>query len=466
MRKGDLQQRQEAETHKLFLNTIEDLNSYGDEILPKVLEKICSFFSFGCAFVYESDHLGELHLKEHYTTYKNLSLYKNFKLPHTLTPGEIDFLYRSTVIFFREKGGSTLEKKLSSLFDAGALLLTPITGTDPAVIGFVGMVDRRGEVHLSEDEISMNRILFAEISSRVKMRFYRQRLMHSETSFRSIMDNTGIDIYVKDFYTDELLYANALVKKRFGIAYDTHGMTCFQAFYGEEAEKCRHCPKENLLDENLNPADSYTFDYKSPDGDWFKMVSAAFRWVDGRMAQVVSSIDITKSKRNEEIIENMAYIDSVTGIPNRRKLQKDVDVFLSGFSEKQKAALMFIDLDGFKSVNDNLGHAAGDKLLVDVAFFLQYDSIARGKAYRYGGDEFLLFFTGDDLDLNEIAKQLLKGFRRGWRIDGSIVKITASIGIARYPEEAADYQSLIDKADMAMYKAKAFGKGKASFIMD
>jgi len=464
LRKEDAYRRNEAEAHKLFLEVIEDLNGYGYEILPAVLEKICRFFSFGCAFVYESDHLGDLHLKERYTTYKNPRLYEKFKLSDALTPEESLFLYRAPVIFFNEKGGGELQKKLSALFDAGALLLMPITDAGLSVVGFVGIVDRRSGIRMTEDEISMSSILFKEIASHVKMRFYQKRLHYAETSLKSIMDNTGIDIYVKDFYTDELLYTNASVNKRLGGAPEKEA--CFQAFYGESAEKCGHCPQDKLLDENGSPAGSYTCDYKRPDGAWVKIVSAAFKWVDGRLAQVVSSIDITESKRNEEIIENMAFIDSVTGIPNRRKLQKDVEEFLSSPEQNKKAALMFIDLDGFKTINDDLGHAAGDKLLEEVANFLQYESVAKDRAYRYGGDEFLLFFTGENLDVHEIAERVLEGFARKWEIDGSAVKVGASIGIARYPEDAADYRRLIDKADMAMYKAKALGKGRASFIED
>ncbi|NOQ77616.1 MAG: diguanylate cyclase [Methylococcaceae bacterium] len=180
------------------------------------------------------------------------------------------------------------------------------------------------------------------------------------------------------------------------------------------------------------------------------------------------SLDITKQKRAEEKIQHLANHDALTGLPNLR-LAKDRALMAMSMSQRNKTstAILFIDLDGFKDVNDSYGHEAGDVLLKEVsARFLscvrEMDTVA-----RIGGDEFLIILTELHRlnDAENIAKKLIKTISQDFMVKGSTVTIGASIGISHYPLDGQDLESLMKQADNAMYDIKKSGKnGYGSLI--
>lgn len=179
------------------------------------------------------------------------------------------------------------------------------------------------------------------------------------------------------------------------------------------------------------------------------------------------SLDITKQKKAEEKIQHLADHDALTGLPNLR-LAKDRALMAMSMSQRHKTstAILFIDLDGFKNVNDKYGHEAGDILLKEVsARFLsnvrEIDTVA-----RIGGDEFLIILTElhhlDDAE--NVAKKLVKTISQDFMVKGSSVEIGASIGISLYPTDGQDLESLMKKADSAMYDIKKSGKNGYSSL--
>jgi diguanylate cyclase (GGDEF)-like protein len=205
----------------------------------------------------------------------------------------------------------------------------------------------------------------------------------------------------------------------------------------------------------------YSWDFQRPnDGSWFRMVSAAFRWVDGRLAHVVSSVDITENKYNEMLIRRLAESDSLTSLPNRGKLIEDLELSLKRMKkDAAQGYLLFIDLDDFKTINDTFGHLDGDALLRQVGHFLHNEKMILGQPYRYGGDEFVLlaeYKTGDDLV--RIQDLLLEKFKREWQLNGHSVHCGISIGAVRIPDGSKSAHDLIHSADMAMYEVKKSGK--------
>lgn len=125
-----------------------------------------------------------------------------------------------------------------------------------------------------------------------------------------------------------------------------------------------------------------------------------------------------------------------------------------------KTAVFFIDLDGFKAVNDTMGHAAGDQLLVQVAGRIHVELRRTDTVARIGGDEFVVLLTqiGDDKDVTQVAEKLLDSVATPYLIDGTQTRISASIGIALFPDAGEDLQSLLDAADGAMYDSKRRSK--------
>ena len=170
-----------------------------------------------------------------------------------------------------------------------------------------------------------------------------------------------------------------------------------------------------------------------------------------------------------EELRKIAYYDPLTGLPNRALLKDRIESAI-GFSKRNdtKVAVLFVDLDYFKTVNDTLGHEVGDKILVQVAnrlrgVFRETDTIA-----RFGGDEFVAVIPNvkDVKDVMRVAERVLKIFNTPFDADGEDVYLSASIGIAMYPENGKDPTELIKNADIAMYKAKSEGKNNFAFFSE
>lgn len=183
--------------------------------------------------------------------------------------------------------------------------------------------------------------------------------------------------------------------------------------------------------------------------------------------------DVTSQKRDEERIHRLAYFDALTGMPNRGHFLERVDGELSrARREDRRVALLFLDLDGFKRINDSLGHTAGDALLKAVAARLRDnlragDVMARptsrdsGLQYgRLGGDEFTILLPDvKDIEyVKMIARRTQAVLARPFKVDDDEVSISASIGIAIFPDDGPDAASLLKRADAAMYHAKDQGR--------
>lgn len=171
--------------------------------------------------------------------------------------------------------------------------------------------------------------------------------------------------------------------------------------------------------------------------------------------------DITELKRTEEIIYNMEYYDSLTGLPNRSLFSDRLNMALAQARRNgQMCALIILDLDNFKTINDTLGHSVGDILLKQVgekikSYLREVDTVA-----RLGGDEFVILQPQirDISDSTKVADRILEKFQRSWILEGREYYITASMGIAIYPNDGQDEQVLFKNADTALYRAKEVGR--------
>lgn len=176
--------------------------------------------------------------------------------------------------------------------------------------------------------------------------------------------------------------------------------------------------------------------------------------------------EIRKRVAAETKLKHLASHDPLTGLPNRALLMDRLNLAIAGHSRSNKhLALMFIDLDGFKQVNDGFGHDVGDELLKLVAMRLETVGRASDTVARFGGDEFVVLIT-DLTDLNQsakIAEKILSDFSEPFDLSVARVNVGASIGIASYPSHAHEAMGLLKAADDAMYKVKEMGKNSYIF---
>lgn len=176
--------------------------------------------------------------------------------------------------------------------------------------------------------------------------------------------------------------------------------------------------------------------------------------------------DITQHKQDQEHIQRLAHFDALTGLPNRVLLNDRISHALSMSQRSHtQLAVLFLDLDHFKNVNDSLGHRIGDALLVQVAKRLS--SIIREEdiVSRLGGDEFILVFQGTDTGgAAHVAEKLLESVAQPYQIEQHDLVITPSIGIAMFPADGENFESLSKCADVAMYRAKHDGRNNYRFF--
>ena len=206
-----------------------------------------------------------------------------------------------------------------------------------------------------------------------------------------------------------------------------------------------------------------------PDGEltWISVnVQPIFKQGKSTPSQVVATMhDITEQKIAQERIERLAHFDQLTGLPNRSLLN---DRFRFALSLAQRSgetmAVIFLDLDHFKDINDTLGHNVGDKVLVELALRLKAALREEDTLSRQGGDEFIVILPATDADgAGAVATKLIDVVEQPNNIDQHELTVTASIGIAIYPHDGKDLESLSKNADIAMYRAKREGRNKLCF---
>lgn len=180
----------------------------------------------------------------------------------------------------------------------------------------------------------------------------------------------------------------------------------------------------------------------------------------GRGQILRTVLDISERKQMEQGLERLAYRDALTGLPNRRLLEMRADQTLAdAYRRGEHAALVFLDLIGFKKVNDEMGHQVGDELIVKVARRLESSLRRTDSAARFGGDEFVVLLSAvEDREATEgAARRLLDHVARPIELNGHAFEVTARAGIALYPDQGQDLAGLMELADRALTRAKALG---------
>lgn len=178
---------------------------------------------------------------------------------------------------------------------------------------------------------------------------------------------------------------------------------------------------------------------------------------------------MNESKRREEI-RMLSLTDEVTGLFNQRKLIEDLELYIGRFQHDQVGfSLLFVDIDYFKNVNDQFGHVVGSQLLIDMAAVLKAQLRASDLVYRYGGDEFIVLLPRTSVEVTKkIALRISESVKSAeFNIDhDKKYKLSLSIGLAQFPNDATSAKSIIDFADKMMYMSKKSGRGKVFHVTE
>jgi diguanylate cyclase (GGDEF)-like protein/PAS domain S-box-containing protein len=211
----------------------------------------------------------------------------------------------------------------------------------------------------------------------------------------------------------------------------------------------------------------------------FKRNDGSFGWVlsnarvqhkgDGETVIEGGLVDITDRKTAEQQIQFLAYYDSLTGVANRTLFQDRLaKAIASARRHKERVAVLFLDLDRFKNINDSLGHTCGDLILTEVALRLQTCAREQDTVARLGGDEFVLVLGSvkAPADAAVAAERVARAVSRDFEVQGRVLSVTCSIGISLYPEHGEDPETLIKHADAALYSSKENGRNTFRFFAE
>lgn len=289
--------------HVFLLHFLERLNGY-EPIEKKVtdsLSDICRYYDFKKGFVYQTDGFRYFFLKETVGNEDN-TLKSHFEM-NEMTVQHSDYVKAGNELFFasRNTSASPLDIDILDFYEADSLLIRQFKDTEGKVIGFIGFVNRISSVSLTEEEFQTIHLLLGSLAKEIAVREYKEREVRASNTLSSIMNNMGVDIYVNSFDSHDMLYANESMAAPYGGIEHFRGKKCWQALYKDKTCECEFCPKKHLIDENGQPTKVYSWDYQRPfDKCWFRVFSAAFAWIDGQMAHVITSVDIDHRKKIEE----------------------------------------------------------------------------------------------------------------------------------------------------------------------
>ena len=292
-------------------------------------------------------------------------------------------------------------------------------------------------------------------------------LRNSEERYKLAVDGSNDTIWEWDIQNKTLD-----ISKKWMTLSGYSKMPCIDEIYDKVIYEEDKIFVKNTIQDSITNGKIFIREFRIITGDgstkWVLTRGNILRDSKGNPIKMAGSItDISEIKEKENQIEELAYYDSLTGLPNRNLFISRLNVNLrnSDFF-KDSIAIVFMDIDDFKKINDTLGHDKGDYVLQNIANRLQEHMPRKALVTRFGGDEFLIQIPSIQKmgDVENICNDILNIFKEPFMIDGVINYITTSIGVSMYPIDGKEYETLLKNADTAMYNAKEKGKNQYCFF--
>ena len=335
--------------------------------------------------------------------------------------------------------------------ELSAAVFQPMEVNDNGLLMYLGFFEKGNKREWESEDIKFISGVKRVIQSILIKRIAKNSLASSYASLEAILENTGCGILVVDYNTRSILYTNQKLKDLFSHTIAAGNLE--ELVFGEEEEKKTHY---------------YDEVYYVEEERWLDVHKTEIDWVDGRRVGVCTLYDITDKKLYQKKIENQANNDFLTGLYNRMRCEQDLGRYIAKAQAVNcEGALLYIDLDDFKHINDGLGHQYGDVLLKAISHSLQRIEGIEKSCYRMGGDEFIVIISEAVYpQMERILRDIDSIFSKPWFLKGEDYYCTMSMGIACFPSDGNSVDDLIRKADMALMTAKRRGKNCVEYYND
>lgn len=287
-------------------------------------------------------------------------------------------------------------------------------------------------------------------------------------AIETVLDSLDALVYVADMNTHELLFLNAYGRTVWG---DADGRKCWQVLQSGQTGPCSFCNNALLLDPHGKPSGVQVWEFRNTHNNrWYQCRDQAIRWPDGRLVRMEIATDITDLKDLQNQLtkarlqaEQLANEDALTGLANRRALFALGQHAIEQARRQQlPVALIALDADRFKRINDRYGHAAGDAVLKALAEELRNHTRAADIAARLGGEEFAVLLPATGVTAARELAERLRASIAALEVthDGQNICLSCSFGVTVSDNGAASLDQLLNAADLATYRAKAGGRNR------
>ncbi|WP_373186275.1 PAS domain-containing sensor histidine kinase [Bacteroides xylanisolvens] len=303
----------------------------------------------------------------------------------------------------RNQNTSWNDVDIVDFYKVDSLLIRQIQDSEGKIIGFIGFGDREHAISFTDEELQVIHLILGSLSKEIAVREYKEREVRASKTLSSIMNNMGVDIYVNSFDSHDMLYVNESMAAPYGGIEHFEGKKCWQALYKDKTGECEFCPKKHLIDENGQPTKVYSWDYQRPfDKCWFRVFSAAFAWIDGQIAHVITSVDINHQKTIEEELR--------VAKEKAENLDRLKSAFLANMSHEIRTPLnaivgfasLLVESDDKKERQDyvDIMQENTELLLQLISDILDLSKIEAGT----------LDFTMDHLDIKSFCEDIMRNY--------------------------------------------------------
>lgn len=332
-----------------------------------------------------------------------------------------------------------------------AVIIFPVIRQENAGSMMLSLNHRSRNVNWNMPEIKFTADAVKVLQSILTRRIQKNSLAGSYAVLEAILDNVGCAIYVTQKRTGERLFANRRLQNTFAKELESNTFADFL--------------QQGITAGNEN---GFYEIYHIERERWYDLIFKEISWADGTEAVLYSLYDITDKKRYQRKIEQQAYTDFLTGLYNRMCCERDLARQIDQAKKTNTTgALLYLDLDDFKHINDGLGHQYGDVLLKAISHSLQRVKGIEHTCYRVGGDEFIIIIPPEQhQEIDRILEDIRLIFAKPWFLKDADYYCTMSMGIVTFPDLGDSVADLTKKADIAMYEAKKSGKNRMARYSD